>query len=154
MVLSVVTQASFAATPIIAVYQVSEYAVDLSNPAYPSGLIFEVCSDGSFFRSAVGPEGKSSLPEQGTLSDHTLENFKADLENKWLAPIRTECTRRGILVDGAYLRVEARRGQKFEEIGCTLYEPGIALKNFQAMMAGLTELSARPAGPRTRSSCK
>jgi hypothetical protein len=154
VVLSLVAPALLAATPIIAVYQVSEYAADLSNPQYPSGLIFEVCSDGSFFRSAVGPAGKSSFPEQGVLSEQTLERVKADLENRWLAPIRAECKKRGVLVDGAYLRIQASRSQEPEEFECTLYEPGTAVKNFEAMMAGLAETSARPAADRKSTSCK
>ena len=145
------TQACHAGS-IVAVYKTGAYPGPASDLAFASGLVFEVCTDGRFYRAPIG--SAASLAEQGTLSQHTFTQFKAELEKKWLAPVRSECRARGILVDDATLNFEVTHDTDLETFSCTLYQPGSALRRFEAMIAALPESVSKPAGLLKNSACR
>jgi hypothetical protein len=142
------SESCLAASPLLAVYQKSEYPAPGNSYSYPPGLLFEVCADGSIYR-ALG-HTKGSGPEQGSMSKSALKGFRAGLESEWLAPVRAECKARGVTVDAAYLRIEAVSGEEFE---CSLYEEGEALKQFESKFSALQLENSQPAKPRLSSAC-
>src|SRR5690349_10437730 len=108
-----------AAAPLITVYQQPDYPVPGQGFSYPPGMLFSVCADGRAFRALsyydVGGSGLS-----GTISQLNLEKLKAELETKWLAPVRAECKARGVALDTPSLRIEAPASSTLGEIECSL----------------------------------
>ena len=136
---------SLAGSSLLAVYQEPEYPAPGQSYAYPPGLLFEVCTDGSTYRSSNGGA------ERGTASESVLRGLQTNIEKEWLGSLRAECRARGVVVDMASIRVEPSAGDWFQ---CTLYDEGEALKQFEARIAALHLSNVTPSEQRLSSICK
>jgi hypothetical protein len=137
-----------AASAVVTAIQVPEYPLPGKASRYPAGLIFEVCTDGTVYR-AHG-EGSLSRSEKGIMDRSALEAFRANLEEDWIAPLRAECKSRGIVVDTAFIRIDAASG-KFE---CSRYNEGEALKAFESKIQSLELQDLEVVEPRIQGSCR
>jgi hypothetical protein len=122
-----------AAESLLAVFQKPEYPIPGKPYAYPPGLLFEVCADGSAYRARQGGG------ESGRLDGSAMGDFRGPSDETWLGSLRAECTAHGTTPDAAYIEIIPALGDKFE---CSHYQEGPSLKDFEARIAALQLVDA------------
>lgn len=130
---------------MLAVYQKPEYPIPGKSYAHPPGLLFEVCADGSVYRTS------NSGPELGKVNSSALLEFKNEMDKEWLRPLRAECTAKGVIPDSASLQFKPVSGGTFI---CSLYQEGDALKQFRSRIAALRLHEAITTNARREGICK
>jgi hypothetical protein len=146
--ISICSACCVAASAVVTAIQIPEYPLPGKVPRYPSGLLFEVCTDGTVYR-AYG-EGSLGHSEKGIMDKSRLETFRTNLEKEWIAPLRAECKARGIVVDAASIRIDVVSG----EFECSRYGEGEALKEFESKIWSLELQGLERVEPRIQGSCK